>query len=212
MWATGGVAVITGVLAFAALNSFDNYHGARSGSFAERRAYGDWIEMDDTFTGVAAVLFFLWIAVFVVTIIWMNKAHKATQRLWHGPRKWTSGWAVGGFFIPAANFFIPKLVMNEIERIAKATRSNGLVDSSWRGESTSVLGWLWWIGTAVGLLFVASGSSLVDGIEASADEIRSGYAMQGLAWFGAAAACACGALFIRKIGGRLSPAGLAQRT
>jgi hypothetical protein len=131
MWATGGMALITGVLGFLALGAFEDYSDRGLGTSAQAQAFDDWSDLNDTFDAFNALLTLIWIALFVVMIVWMNKAHKTTQRLWLGSRKWSSGWTVGGWFIPFANFFIPKGVLNEIERIAKAPRMGGLVDHRW---------------------------------------------------------------------------------
>jgi len=210
MWATGGMAAIAGVMAFVALGSFENYIDSRAGSAAERAAYNDWVDLDDAFQGVVAFGWFVAIALFVVTVVWMHKAHRATQRLWRGPRKWSSGWTVGGWFIPFANYVIPKMVMNEIERIAKARRRNGMVDASWRHEPTAVLGWLWWIGASVGFLAIASGSGLSDDTNASTSDIQAGYAIAGLGGLGLAVALGLGAIYMRRVGSRLTPKGMTQ--
>ena len=120
---------------------------------------------------------------FVVTIVWMNKAHKTTQRLWRGSRKWTSGWTVGGWFIPFANFVIPKKVLNEIERIATAPRTGGVVGSGWRQESTSALGWLWWIGFSLSIVFRTIGTGLLGDLTGPDDDITAGYTTQAIGSF-----------------------------
>jgi len=210
MWATGGLALITGVVGFLALGAFEDYTDTRFGTSAERRAFADWSDLNDAFDAVNGVLTLVWIGLFVVTIVWMNKAHKATQRLWSGPRKWSSGWTVGGWFIPFANFFIPKKVLNEIERISKAPRMGGMVDYRWHQESTSAIGWLWWIGTSVGIVFRTIGAAVFDDVSGSDDEITGGYTMQALGSFVAAAGLVLGALFIRRLARRLSPQGIVE--
>ena len=147
------------------------------------------------FDTVGGLMILLWIATFVLMLVWMKKAHGATQRLWRGPRKWASGWTIGGWFIPFANFVIPKLVLNEIERIAKAPRWNGAVDDRWRHESTSTLGWLWWIGLSIGIIANGIGMGLADELTASADELRGGYTMQALGSLPSAVALGLGAIY-----------------
>ena len=210
MWATGLMAVINGVLGLATVGAFENYYDARVGSSAEARAFDDWRELNDAFDTVGGLMILLWIAMFVLILVWMKKAHAATQRLWRGPRKWASGWTIGGWFIPFANFVIPKLVLNEIERIAKAPRWNGAVDDRWRHESTSTLGWLWWIGLSIGIIAIGIGMGLADELTASADELRGGYTMQALGSLMSAVALGLGAIYIRKISRRLSPDGMSQ--
>lgn len=155
------------------------------------------------------VVFFLgWIAAFIVLLIWMNKAHKATQSLWAGARRWTSGWTVGGWFIPVAQFFIPKMVLNEVERIAAAPRSGGWVADHWLRQKLSALGSASWILLAVGLLLNRFGAVVASEATLSQDEIRMSYILQGAGLLGVAASCGFGAMYVRRIGCRLSPAGL----
>ena len=210
MWAAGGMAVITGVVALVALNAFEDYRDAGIGTALERHAYDTWTDRHDTFGAINAVLSMLWIGMFVVTIVWMNKAHKTTQRLWRGSRKWTSGWTVGGWFIPFANFVIPKKVLNEIERIATAPRTGGVVGSGWRQESTSALGWLWWIGFSLSIVFRTIGTGLLGDLTGPDDDITAGYTTQAIGSFLTVAAMPFGALYIRGLARRLSPQGIAQ--
>ena len=209
MWATGGMALVTGVLAFVALGAFERYSDERFGTPAERRAFTDWRDLNDAFDGVNAILTMLWLAMFIVSIVWMHKAHTATRRLWSGQRKWSSGWTVGGWFIPFANFFIPKRVFNEIERIAMSPRSNGVVDYRWQQRTTSAFGWLWWIGLSVGLVMRGIGAATFD-VTGTDDDITSGYSMQGIGSLAAAAAMPFGAIYIRRLGRRLSPRGITE--
>ncbi len=210
MWATAGLAVIAGVLGFAAKSSYNDYVATRPSSVADQQAYDDWISMDDAFSSAEGFIILSWIAMFVLTIVWMNKAHKATQRLWPGPRKWSAGWTVGGWFIPLAQFVIPKLVLNEIERIAKSPRWGGHVDARWKDQSTSALGWLWWIGTSGSILLMTIGGSLAGDLDVSVGDMRSWYDLQSVGLFVAAVSLALGAIFMRRVGRRLSPAGMAE--
>lgn len=210
MWATAAIAVIAGLVGFAALGTFEDYMDARAGSASEFQAFDDWVDLDDAFAGVGGFAFLLWIAVFVVMLVWMNKAHKATQWLQPGPRKWSSGWTVGAWFIPFANFVIPKMVMNEIERIARAPRFSGAVNPAWRQQSTLAIGWLWWILVAIGLVLTSVGSGLRDAEEFNADDIRASYACQSIGLLVGAVGLAFGAVYMRRVGRRLSPAGMRE--
>ena len=209
MWATGGLALATGVLGFVALGMFERYSDTRFGTSAQRRTYSDWRDLNDAFDGVNAILTMVWLAMFIVSIVWMHKAHTATKRLWSGQRKWSSGWTIGGWFIPFANLIIPKRVINEIERIATSPRTNGLVDYQWQQRQTSAFGWLWWIGLSIGLVMRGIGSAIFD-LNGTDGDISSGYSMQALGSLIAAAAMPFGALYIRRLGSRLSPRGIVE--
>ena len=209
MWATAGLALATGVLGFVALGMFERYADTRFGTSAERHAYSDWRDLNDGFDGVNAILTMVWLAMFIVSIVWMHKAHTATKRLWSGQRKWSSGWTIGGWFIPFANLIIPKRVINEIERIATSPRTHGVVDYRWQQHQTSGIGWLWWIGLAIALVMRSIGAAVFD-LNGTDGDISSGYSMQALGSLVAAAALPCGAIYIRRLGTRLSPRGIIE--
>ena len=65
----------------------------------------------------------------------------------HGPigRRWRGGWAIGGWLIPIANLVLPKLVCDEIERIAQVPFADVPIGEEWRSYSHSQLGDLWWL-------------------------------------------------------------------
>ncbi|WP_144122930.1 DUF4328 domain-containing protein [Catellatospora sichuanensis] len=48
-------------------------------------------------------------------IIWLHRARRNAERLGGAP-VWAPGWAVGGWFVPAANLVIPYLVVRDVQR------------------------------------------------------------------------------------------------
>jgi hypothetical protein len=152
----------------------------------------------------------VWIATLIVLMVWMNRAHKATSTLEPANRRWTSGWTVGGWFIPFANFVIPKLVLNEIERIATAPRENGRVTASWRYQALSAGGWAWWL-----LLVAANVISLVSGTfgggaELTESELRSTYNWGAMSEAAFAVSAVFGVFVVRRISAVLVPEALPQ--
>lgn len=88
----------------------------------------------------------------VLFLVWFNQAYKAVA--WRGAArtKWSSGWAVGGWFIPFANFVIPKLVMNEVDRISHLGNGPPPIGEDWMAQprlTTSDLWWTSWILAAI---------------------------------------------------------------
>ncbi len=55
----------------------------------------------------------------VLLMVWLNLAYKAGQSRGAIDRTWSSGWTVGAWFIPFANLAIPKLVVNEVDRMSR---------------------------------------------------------------------------------------------
>lgn len=203
-WSAAVVASVNATLAVFARRAFDD--AEREESFTSRQR---WVDLDDGYWGVTALGGLVNTALLVVAIVWMFKAHRATSALSRHARTWSSGWTIGAWFIPLGNLVIPKLVLAEIERIATAPRSHGAAVG--RGRAT-VIGWLWWAMFVVGWVFTTA-ATLLGAAERpfeSAGEMRAGYVC-GATGFGAwALAGALGALHVRAIGRRLSPAGLAQ--
>jgi hypothetical protein len=211
LWVTAAIAAVAAVIGVNALTAFDRFWEAPIDSRAEERAYDQWIGADDALNGATGLMMLTWIAAFVLLLVWMNKAHKATQTLSPGPRAWSSGWTIGGWFIPLAQFVIPKLVLNEVERIVTAPRSSGVVNPNWRQQSTSALGWLWWVAFSAAAILVSVGSGILaeDPLLITDSEIRTGYTIQAIGLACGAIGCSLGALFVRSLSRRLSPQGLA---
>lgn len=210
-WAVGGLSAIGAILAIASLISFNAWWETPINSRAENRAYDVWIAIDDSLAVFGGLALLAGLVVWILLMIWMNQAHKTTQQLWSGRRQWSSGWTVGGWFIPVANAVIPKLVLGEIERIALAPRSNGIVsDASRKATSTSLIGKLWWITLVVGAVVTGVANSLGSEPEWSADEFRVGYGLNAVGFTLVAVSGVLGALYVRRISARLSPDGLQQ--
>ncbi|PKH46621.1 hypothetical protein KKB3_00400 [Dehalococcoides mccartyi] len=83
------------------------------------------------------------IVVDVLFLIWIHRAHKNLAPLGATELQYSPGWAVGGFFIPVANIFIPYQVTREIWK-ASAPDYPNYKESNWKNvRLSSVLGW-WW--------------------------------------------------------------------
>src|SRR5262245_12865276 len=81
----------------------------RDGDFVS----SDRIEQVDHWVHVAAVLSLVGVAVGAACFIpWFHRAHKNVTS-WHKTR-WSSGWAIGGWFVPFANLVVPYMVAKEI--------------------------------------------------------------------------------------------------
>ena len=197
-WATGAMALVAALLTFAARSSFA---GLENGGFED---LVDWADQHDGATALAGFTYVLWVVVFILLIIWTYKAHTVTQQLWSGERTWARGWSVGAWFIPIANVVLPKLVLTEIEKIAAAPRQGGRTSPEWRSQSTSGIGWVWWILLVIGLAGAGVGTGLLgpddELLFKSEDEILRGYLVMGLGLLVWAVSCVFGALFIRRMG------------
>jgi Domain of unknown function (DUF4328) len=86
------------------------------------------------------------LAIFVLLIIWLFRAAKNNEALGRQNPRLGPGWAIGGWFIPVANFVIPFIILDDVWRGSDPSVPRG--DPSWRRSST--LGAIWaWLVTAV---------------------------------------------------------------
>jgi len=118
----------------------------QSGNFA-----GDIIkrarDADDLATAAAVMYLLLALATAVVFIVWMWRAAKNNEALGRMNPRLGPGWAIGGWFIPIANFVIPVLMMQDLWRGSDPAVPRG--DPGWRtGRGSGVVGWWWafWLG------------------------------------------------------------------
>jgi hypothetical protein len=81
----------------------------------------------------------------VLVMIWLFRFSKALDARGASGRTWSSGWTIGGWFIPLANLVIPRLVVGEMERIANVPYTNEFVGESWKKYRRSSVGDLWWL-------------------------------------------------------------------
>jgi len=83
------------------------------------------------------------LAAAVVFLMWINRAHKNLPPLGATNLRFTSGWAVGWFFVPIMSLFRPYQVVSEIMR-ASSPNANMVDSNSWRELPTpAIVGW-WW--------------------------------------------------------------------
>lgn len=207
-WALCAFSILAAVVGLVSLLAFNTYWDTPINSRAEEQAYDDWIAIDDGFSTLAGFAVICGLVLFVLLIIWSNSAHKTTQQLWFGDRKWSSGWTVGAWFIPLANAILPKLVLNEIERLALEQRVGGQAAATWRTRSLVAVGNLWWFGLVAGMVLTQIGGGIGNDVESSSGDIRASYALTALGLSVVGVSAIFGALYIRRLGRRLSPAGM----
>jgi hypothetical protein len=86
----------------------------------------------------------LYIAYFVVFLMWVHRANKNLGSLGAAGLRFTPGWAVGWFFIPFMNLFRPCQVVSEIWQASdpKVDTRDG---TSWKAVVTSPIVGCWWV-------------------------------------------------------------------
>jgi len=81
----------------------------------------------------------------ILLLIWMYKAYVSAESRGATERRWGRGWTIGGWFIPFANLVIPKLVMNEIDRMSNPSAGIPPIGNQWRYLPRLLWSDLWWI-------------------------------------------------------------------
>jgi len=148
---TGTLAGI--VIAAAALSGVAAILFVRAWLLAQDDAssFGEIVEVWDAALAVAGFYFMAFIVGAVLLLIWLNVAYKAAQSRGALERKWGSGWAVGAWFIPFANLVIPKLVVNEVDRMSAPDLIEP-IGATWRTMPRLSYSDLWWALYIIGIL------------------------------------------------------------
>ena len=89
------------------------------------------LSADDTRQGIIGMVqFAVYVACVVVFLRWLHRAYKNLDAVAPTQRRYGTGWAIGGWFVPFLNLWRPKEIINDI------WRSGGTVPPAW-------LAW-WW--------------------------------------------------------------------
>jgi hypothetical protein len=113
--------------------------------------FGELITAWDAASAAAGFYLMLFFITGVLLLVWLNLAYKAGQSRGAIDRKWGSGWAVGAWFIPFANLVIPKLVVNEVDRMSRTELSEP-IGAEWKPMPRLASSDLWWALYIAGLL------------------------------------------------------------
>jgi uncharacterized membrane protein YsdA (DUF1294 family) len=112
----------------------------------------------DATNGLAGVYFLLFLAIAVLWMIWMWRAARNTAVLRRFAPRFGAGFAIGGWFIPLANWVIPGMHMYDIDRGSGPPAQPG---ERPRGSGLLVVWWITfvggWIGSTFGQVAVRTG-------------------------------------------------------
>ncbi|MCJ7673337.1 MAG: DUF4328 domain-containing protein [Acidimicrobiia bacterium] len=189
----GVVAVAALVRSIALGNRLLALDDPRAPEFSARARGADaFVDATDVALGIAVLV----LAPCFITWLW--RAAKNQQVLGREPERLGSGWAIGGWFIPLANFVIPVLVVQDLWRGSDATIAAG--DPRWRIADRS---WLvgWWWGLFLVPLFTASGTD-ADRLREGFSEARGANFLALVAMVGLIASAVLGALVVRRLDAR----------
>jgi hypothetical protein len=209
MFITALAAVIAVVFQILEIPKFDAYMDAPEPATAEFDAWGD----ASTLAGGALGFVFLGMLVlWILLMIWGSQAHRSLSRFGPARTSWSPGWAVGGWFIPLANAVIPRLVFNEIERVADPDNGPPPIGDGWRRRHLAGTGLGWWILFVAGYaIFLAgfgvssAGTEVVFGESFITDQdmYRAGLVVSAVGLAGVAIAQVLGGLYFGMMADRL---------
>ena len=205
-WVLAAVGLFGTYVNLADLLAFNEYWK----DMTDTAALDSWVSVDDLINPIAGVYFLLHLVLLFAFMTWQYLAHLRTEGLSGGSRRWSSNWTMWGWFVPLGNWVIPKLVMNEIERVAAAPRQANRTEPSRRNGSTSLVGWVWWLFFVASSIFSCVWSVIPSpafqrrNFDLSLGQIQRSYVLFALAMGCATISCVSGALFVRKVSGRLS--------
>lgn len=98
---------------------------------------------------IGSLSLMLGIAIAVVFIIWFWRCAKNLEAFLRDKPRFGPGFAIGGWFIPLANFVLPVLQAQDLWRGSDPTRPRG--DPWWRkGKGSALIGW-WWAAFVLGV-------------------------------------------------------------
>ncbi len=106
-----------------------------------RQSYASTRDANQLFAALAVGLLALLVATGIVFIVWMWRSVKNNELLDRIRPRYTSGWSIGGWFIPIASLWIPVRIMHDLWQ-GSDPEITGHRD--WRGlRRTALIGW-WW--------------------------------------------------------------------
>lgn len=80
----------------------------------------------------------------VTSVVWVYTTSRAGDARGATGRRWRGGWTIGSWIIPFANFVLPKLVFNEIEKVFQVPYRGISIEDAWQFEDRTQLADLWW--------------------------------------------------------------------
>jgi len=174
-WATAALYAIAALLFFATWGLWIAFRDGNA-------SLVELVDLDNTSFGFGAfALLVSWISG-ILFIIWFFQAYTSAESRGASGRTWGAGWTIGAWFIPFANLVIPKLVMNEVDRMSNPLAGEAPTDERWKKMPRIVASDVWWITLVLGWVAYWIGNLVYfDGVTYEANETGTGYLVLSLA-------------------------------
>lgn len=95
----------------------------------------------DGWDGAASLVLF---AGALTVLFWVYHAHKALAEIGVHQPELSAGWAVGSWFLPIANLWMPVTTMHHLWRASSPLPTDQDVDA-WKQAARTPAAWLWWV-------------------------------------------------------------------
>lgn len=151
-----GAAAISAASVFALnheLGEFDEWRGT-----AAPAAEASWARAQEAKAALVGLWGLAAAVVAVLVVMWWYRAYRTIEAVPALGRSWSPGWAIGGWFIPLASLIIPKLVLNEIDRVSSAAEDGD--PAEWKSRPLLGLANWWWALWVVGSTVAGMGTLL----------------------------------------------------
>ena len=122
---------------------------------------------DDRQALVALVQTCVYLGCIVFFIRWLYRAYKNVDALRPGARRFSHGWAIGGWFVPILSLWRPKQIVNDVWW---AGTPEGRRPDAWPG----LLLLLWWIAFWISNVLGRIASSMGTHADATTSQLRDG--------------------------------------
>jgi hypothetical protein len=138
---------ITGVVFVWLIVSGANYENklsnlTQSSGFGTLITGKEVIDARDSYKTALLVAIAIQLVASLAFLPWFHRAYRNVERA-GGRLRFTTGWAIGAWFVPILNLWRPKQIANDIWRSSQLDR--GLASENWHSRPVSGLLHWWWV-------------------------------------------------------------------
>ncbi len=201
LWGTSGLYLIAAAAFVWYLFVWNDWAGQRSPPAAVVQST---TETEATAFGFLSIALIGYLVTAVIFITWFFQAYRAAQSRGATARTWAAGWAIGGWVIPFANFVIPKLVMNEVDRMSNPEAGGPPIGDRWRSMPRLESSDTWWGLFLLGALITAVGSNWLPYADVKGASYATALVLIACGMAATAGSGFAGVRMVRTIGDRLA--------
>jgi len=141
----------------------------------------------------------------VLLIVWAFSLYQAGENRGASGNSWSRYWAIGSWFIPLANLILPKLVLNEAERMTALPVDRAPIEEEWKSARTSWFGAWWWLFLLALLVVIPAGNIITGDYLFNVDRYGTGLLVSTAGVSLLTVSLFLGALYSYRVGKRAAP-------